>query len=127
MNRSDALLKIRPQLQFNIEANAELEQFQNNILRPILKFQHNLTMTHLELSRFKAEKYKSESRTFQVELKKFISNDLSFRNILIGAICGLMTAEEFRFYSNHKSDITKRMLSMQLKRYMDTFFKESND
>lgn len=127
MNRSDALLKIRPQLQFDIEANGELEQFQNNTLRPILKFQHNLTMDHLELSRFKAEKYRSESKTFLVELKKFMSNDLSFRNSLIGVICGLMTKEEFRFYCHHKSDLTKRMLSMQLKRYMDTFFKETND
>ncbi len=127
MNRSETLHKLRPKLHFEIEAKTELEKFQNQTLRPILKFQHDLTLEHLHASRFKLDKYKIESKTFHAALKKFMSNDLSFRNILIGTICGLMSIEEFQFYSNHKAELTKRMLSMQLQRYMDTFFKNSNE
>ena len=84
-----------------------------------------MSLIHLLQSRFNIEKQRGDSKTFQTALKNFISIDLKFRNILIGMIQGLMTYEELKFYHTHKSELRKRIMSMQLKRYIETFSIES--
>lgn len=97
----------------NIESLNQ-EDFQNNVLRPILKFQNDLI-----LSVFQAyiATHKSHFTTFSIDKKiAFIDNSLSkevvLKNTLKGMIIGLFTSDEFLNYSINSSHYNKRMMAM---------------
>jgi hypothetical protein len=49
-NRSEELLALRPQLFLDGGNEKPLEKFQNQVLRPILKYQHELWVLELKLN-----------------------------------------------------------------------------
>ena len=94
------------------------EDFQNSVLRPILKFQNEII-----LAVFKAyvATHKGHFATFSIDKKiAFIDNTLSkevvLKNTLKGMIIGLFTSDEFLIYSNNSSHYNKRLMSMLTER-----------
>ena len=88
--------------------------FQNSVLRPILKFQNEIL-----LAVFKAyvATHKGHFATFSIDKKiAFIDNTLSkevvLKNTLKGMIIGLFTSDEFMIYSNNSSNYNKRIMTM---------------
>jgi len=120
VERRPEIVNLRPDLQLGSNGNSEIENFQNQTLRPIIKFQHQLSLLLLKQSKFNTNLDRSNPIEFHSNLKKFMSNDLGFRYTLIGMICGLMTKVELEFYNQHKSEITRRLIGIQLKRYLDS-------
>lgn len=95
------------------------ELFQNNTLRPILKFQNDLLM---ELFIVYAIKNKNVFFSLSIEKKniyieKATTSDIAFRNQLIGVIVGLFSVEEYLEYAQNSSNLNKRIITMLIERW----------
>ena len=95
------------------------ELFQNNILRPILKFQNDLL---IELFIVYATKNKNVFFSLSIEKKniyieKATTSDIAFRNQLIGVIVGLFSVEEYLEYAKNSSNLNKRIITMLIERW----------
>ena len=120
MNRKDQIESIRPKIPSIIQENAvsTAERFQNQCLRPILKFQNELLIqifnnyiikrkgTFYTLSYPKQKEYISHS----------VQKDLKFRSFLIGNISGYFTLEEWQIYLENEAELRRRLLSMLIER-----------
>lgn len=120
-SRKEQLLSIRPIINYKVEAISEIEKFQNTTLRPILKFQNELF-----IAIFKAyiKRYKNAFYELPIEGKmNYIDNavqkDAKFRNSLKGLVTGMFTLDEYQYYSENSSEISKRMMQMISERLKD--------
>ena len=116
-NRTIQLTQIRPKLELAIATTA-IEQFQNDTLRPILKFQNPII---LQIFRQYIQKRKN---TFQrmdtVDQKRYIDHaiktDMRFKNLLLGMTIGHFTEVELAFYQANQSEINRRVASLLIQR-----------
>jgi len=119
-DRDSKVRAIRPQLDLDSSLSGNAESFQNQTLRPILKLQHQLTLALLRQSKFKHLSSDLNQNIFEEKLKDFISKDAVFKHTLIGMMLGMFNSEELEFYFLNAKECRKRIVSMQLKRYVDT-------
>jgi hypothetical protein len=93
--------------------NAE-ERFQNEVLRPIIKLQHDLILCyfkhHLEQNKVKI----NELSTIQKKdfTRKLFKGDTRLKTELRGFIIGLFTVEEYKEYLSLPSQLNKRINNM---------------
>jgi hypothetical protein len=123
MDRSQLLLDLRKEAPvFTTPKNTlEQEQFQNNILRPILKFQNELIVT---LFINYAKRHKSlffelsliEKHTY---IQQSIQRDQKLRILYIGIVIALFSQEEYKHYTLKESLYNKRIISMVMVRLKD--------
>jgi hypothetical protein len=116
MTRSAQLLTLRSEVILDAtRSSLPLEQFQNECLRPILKFQNNVIV-----ALFKAQIQATEIPVKGAALDNFVKlrlqKDTALRNSLVGLVLALITVEELTFYFDHKSDLNKRIVSMLCQR-----------
>ncbi|WP_299534153.1 glyoxalase [Ulvibacterium sp.] len=129
-DRSHSLLNIRPNIpkaKITLEMT-DAERFQNETLRPIIKFQNPLL-----LAAFANYITKHKNRFHDLVLEKrleylenAIQKDIKFRNSLKGMIIGQFTLEEYQKYIQNSSALNKRMMGMVIDRLKDQiqFFEE---
>jgi len=121
--RSHSIKKIRPQIS-SAKVTATMsneERFQNETLRPIIKFQNDLLLLTFKnyISKRKNVFY---GLTLQKRLEYIahaIQKDLKFRNAMKGMILGQFTVEEYEQYTLNSSALNKRMMNMVIKRIQD--------
>ena len=94
------------------------EKFQNETLRPILKFQNDL---FIEVFRNYAIKQKGLFFSLSPEKKmNYIENtiqrDIKFRNSLKGIVIGMFTVTEYKEYILNSSNLNKRMMNLLIER-----------
>ncbi len=99
------------------------EEFQNEILRPILKLQHDLILAffHSHLIKRKVQfgnLNQNKKNEYTIQLFK---KDQSFIVELRGLVLGLLDIEEYQKYQTKASELNKRISSMALKRIQSTF------
>ncbi|WP_282787422.1 glyoxalase [Flavobacterium croceum] len=117
--KEEAILEIRGESIGTITEHSSFEErFQNQTLRPILKFQNDL---FLEVFKNYAVKQKGIFFTYTPEKKmSYIENaiqrDIKFRNSLKGIIIGLFTITEYKEYIQNSSNINKRMMNLLIER-----------
>lgn len=117
--RNKALLSIRPTIETEDKARAT-EAFQNDVLRPILKLQNPITLQLLISNKYYDSSIVSASNEkLEEHLAALLQNDKAFRNQLLGMVLGMMTDDEFHLYNENRKEYHKRIVSMQLKRYVD--------
>ncbi|MBT8237307.1 MAG: glyoxalase [Croceitalea sp.] len=97
------------------------ERFQNQTLRPIIKFQNALL---IEVFKNYIRKHKNTfyelSLAGRLEfIEKSIQKDIKFRNSLKGMIIGQFTIEEYNAYITNSSSLNKRMMNMVIERVKD--------
>ena len=115
MTRNDAIKGIRIDTFGTTKFDTTVtEQFQNTVLRPILKFQNDL---FLVLFKQYISKYAKDFGNMKLERKiEFVQNtfqkDMKFRNLNIGIALGLFLDEELKIYFENKSEYNKRIISM---------------
>ena len=115
MNRRDKIKACRPHITLKKSKNtSDEEQFQNQVLRPILKFQNELFIK-LFLSNCKT--YKINYTEFNTEEKHdyidhIFKKDFKLRAIFIGTVVALFTIEEFEKYTVKKQLYNKRVIQM---------------
>jgi hypothetical protein len=117
--KDETILEIRGASIGTIFENSSAEEkFQNQTLRPILKFQNDL---FLEVFKNYAAKQKGVFFTLNPDKKmQYIENviqkDIKFRNSLKGIIIGLFTISEYKEYIQNSSNINKRMMNLLIER-----------
>ena len=123
MNRTDQLLALRPVIdKLDSDRNSLRDElFQNEVLRPILKFQNPLLIDYFI---HQCISYKSLYFKLKIEEKiKYINQLLiknqNVKNTYVGIIVGSMTVDEFKMYLLNKNHFNKRILDMISKRLID--------
>lgn len=104
------------------ESVGELELFQNETLRPILKLQHDLLIAvfknYLVTKKANFQNKKEEDQILFIE--NSITKDLALKNQCIGLVLGMFTIYEFKVYESRSSEYNKRIISMLKKRLIDS-------
>jgi len=121
MNRPENELKnLRPEVFTETEKAGTIEAFQNDVLRPILKFQHELFLAEANAHPLLKRCFQKETIEQQrQELKQFFGKNAAVKYVLIGMVIGLMTNEEFVVYLTDKSTYDKRLTNMLMERLID--------
>ncbi|MFM7682913.1 MAG: hypothetical protein ACKO7P_09215 [Bacteroidota bacterium] len=117
------LKSLRPEKFSEQIAWNEIEAFQNEVLRPILKYQNDLI---LSLTNKEPLFQKQISHVLTIDqksdcIKRFFLLQPNYKHFLIGQICGLLTTSEFDFYLQSKKDIDKRISNMLLDRILSHY------
>lgn len=122
-DRFSSLLQIRPSIpsaKINDEMSKD-ERFQNETLRPIIKFQNPLFLAVFKnyIAKHKNGFYdlSPQKRTMYVE--NAVQKDVKFRNSLKGIVIGQFTVEEYETYIQNSSALNKRMMNMVTERLKD--------
>jgi hypothetical protein len=120
IDRSNDLLRIRPEIKTTQvhDVMSDGERFQNETLRPILKFQNELLV---EIFRNYIKKHKNSFYELSLEkrllyIDNAILKDIKFRNSLKGIVIGLFTVDEYQCYTKNSSALNKRMMNMVVER-----------
>ena len=105
----------------NLGTNTPVEIFQNNTLRPILKFQND-ALIHIFLMDLKSKK--QDFKTFNIKQKQLlIDNHLrensNLRQLLLGMVVALFSSSEMGFYNSAHNELNKRIFSMLKARLND--------
>lgn len=117
--RDQVIMTLRPELALG-NCKTEEEQFQNQVLRPILKFQNEVI---IELCKnyitrhyrnFNALK-QSAQETLLIRASK---QDPEFRNPLIYIIVALLSSAELKLYNANRASYNKRIVQMALQRIL---------
>jgi len=119
MTRSHALRALRSEIPTDsTRSPLPMEQFQNEVIRPILKFQNDVFVSY-----FKAHIgdviLPQKPVTLEAFIKTRLQKDLALRNTCLGLTIGLLTAEELPFYFEHKTELNKRIIQMLCQRLTD--------
>ncbi|MEY5049287.1 MAG: hypothetical protein RLZZ175_2646 [Bacteroidota bacterium] len=108
----------RPYIEINTTLSGEIEHFQSDTLRPILKLQNELLLSL----------FKHQTLTTKVSIKNIdetqilpfidttIKKDISFKSIFIGTIIAHFNEYELEYYLFNKQEINKRIISMLIER-----------
>jgi predicted histidine transporter YuiF (NhaC family) len=114
--------KIRPVLKNLINSNtSDLERFQNEVIRPIIKMQNNLLVAFFNnyIRNRKIEFNKLEAEFQKNKINTILTKDVNFKNILIGSIIGHLNENEIKIYLKSKSELNKRIIQMVMQRLQD--------
>ena len=114
--------KLRPVLKNLINSNtSDLERFQNEVLRPIIKMQNNLLVAFFNnyIRNRKIEFNKLEAEFQENKINSILTKDINFKNILLGSIIGHFNKNEIKIYLKSKSELNKRIIQMVKQRLQD--------
>jgi hypothetical protein len=122
---SDLKKQIRPALPALLrKENMSVDElFQNSVLRPIIKLQNDLIISHFEhYLRRKRVIWQDFSVTQKkVFLQKAFNRDAQLKVGLRSLIIGLFTLEEFKQYLKNESQLNRRINIIIEKRVTDYF------
>ena len=114
--------KVRPNLINLINSNtSDIERFQNEVLRPIIKMQNNLLVALFNnyISNRKIEFNKLKAEVQENKINSILTKDINFKNILIGSILGNLNKNEIEIYLKSKSELNKRIIQIVKQRLQD--------
>ena len=116
--------KVRPVLKNLINSNtSDLERFQNEVIRPIIKMQNNLLTVffknYLRNRKIEFDRLKSEDQENKV--KTILTKDINFKNILIGSIVGHFDENEIKIYLKSASELNKRIIQIVVQRLQENY------
>jgi len=118
--RDTALLQARPKLNLpeNLSEASEMQSFQDQTLRPILKLQNAFLLQlvgNTLLPKYPDWDTFSEDKKVNL-LSAWSSKDLEVKKQIEGAILGLMTTSELDFYFKNDREIQRRIRAFVLER-----------
>ena len=117
-NREKQLKNILPLIEGNKPTDSPNEAFQNDTLRPVLKFQNDLIIQYFE--NFIAEnKIDFALLKYSHKITKvhdLFKTNIQFKQFYLGLIVGYFTKADFVFYSLNKKEVNKRIIAMLIER-----------
>lgn len=110
---------LRPILKLK-QASSETEQFQNDVLRPILKLQNEIIhqLFNVYLENYKVQ-LKSKPEDLRDQIKNICQKDKALKNQLLGLTIGMLELEEFNLYKENQNEFNKRIIQMTNQRLFD--------
>ncbi len=121
-SRDEAALKeLRPVLPLE-ELDQLIENFQNQVLRPVLKMQNDvlLDLLLMQPNVDSVIAHKGKRTVFSERLRIFIQQPI-LRGALLGCVLGCLTREELKVYKTNTKEFNKRIFQMTLHRLVDSF------
>ena len=122
-SREQFILKLRAEIPSieNLGSTKALEIFQNNILRPILKFQND-ALVHVFLLDLRSKKI--DLKTFNTKkrlllIDTHLRTNSNLRQLLLGMVIALLSIDEMEFYNSVYKELNKRIFSMLKVRFKD--------
>ena len=96
----------------------KIETFQNNILRPILKFQNDLLLQIFidYASQHKGVFFKLSNQEKLSYIQHTLSTNQRLRSLILGTIIGLFVVKDFGYYKLNSSALNKRIIAMAIQR-----------
>lgn len=104
------------------KGTSEIEKFQNEIIRPIIKMQHNLLIGFFKnyLQKRKIDFSILTEREKRSKVSSIFKTDNNYKNITLGFVLGQFSMDEFNVYTNNSSEINKRILQIIAQRIKDS-------
>jgi hypothetical protein len=120
--RNELLIQLRPIIKSSktLDNTNQFEAFQNNTLRPIIKFQHDLSILLLKsyLNNNKFELGNSTTEKISAFISTALKKDKQLNLQVIHTITGFLTTEEFEYYTQNKKETHKRITQICTERYL---------
>lgn len=117
-------ISIRPHIKSisKTENQSPEENFQNKVLRPILKLQHDLLVLFFESHTLKKKICFTDLSTLKKKalIDDIFKKDSQFKIELRGLIMGHFTTEEYKTYQKMTAEVNKRIMSMAKERLLST-------
>ena len=109
---------LRPEIKTLNDNSSENEIFQNTVLRPIIKLQHQLliALTKQKINSLQINFQELSDEKQYLTIENLILKDLTFKATLVGSIIGLFEIDEIDFYLAKQKEINKRILFIIQKR-----------
>lgn len=119
--RSEQITQLRPTIAADSTNTLPVEQFQNEVIRPILKFQNEVLLYSVKTYTLKYQKnFPLLNQKEQHKLlKQVIQDNAVFKNILVTMVVALFTKNELEFYFEHKGELARRITQLIYKRITD--------
>ena len=122
-SRDQFIIKLRAEIPSieNLGSTKALEIFQNNSLRPILKFQND-ALVHVFLLDLRSKKI--DLKTFNTKkrlllIDTHLRTNSNLRQLLLGMVIALLSIDEMEFYNSVYKELNKRIFSMLKVRLKD--------
>lgn len=119
MSRYSLIKACRPVVEINKNKNSlETEKFQNEVLRPILKFQNKLLIALFinTCKKSKSDFFAWNKIQKQTYIEQVFKKDNKVKILFIGLVLALLTTEEVEIYYQNESEFNKRILTMLIER-----------
>ena len=121
--------KVRPILPESlVEGNLKEEElFQNMVLRPVIKMQHDILILRVQ-SYFLSKKvvfHMMDKKKRINAIESAFQNDNPFKKEIQGMILGQLTIEEFKTYLKSERSMNKRIIQMVRNRMFDSILELS--
>lgn len=99
----------------------EAEDFQNKVLRPIIKMQSDLLIAHLnaKLDSLKVDLSLHNSLKQEEILTKLFHKDQAFKREIVGMVIGHFDTKEYESYMPINKEINRRIVQIVLNRSLD--------
>jgi len=117
--------KERPKLEnLKKENTTDVEKFQNEVLRPVIKMQHHLLIAFFEnyLQKRKIAFIALTEEKKKKQIKSIFQKDINFKNQILGSIIGHFSIEEYFFYNQYSSEFNKRIIQIIIQRLRDSIY-----
>jgi len=122
MNRDEQLLAIRPSIETEyIPDTTSSEYFQNEVLRPILKFQNDLFLWMIKQTvQFQKSNFAAKIPFDQQKvIAQILDSDRKFKASIVDSCIALMTTQELSLFQSRTAEYRKRIISMVSERLID--------
>ena len=116
--------KVRPKLPSSLTEGdvKEEELFQNMVLRPVIKMQHDILILRVR-SYFTSKKvifHLMDTRKRTMAIEQAFLGDNAFKEEIQGMITGQLAPDEFKTYLRWERSINKRIVQMVRNRMIDS-------
>ncbi|MBT5439288.1 MAG: glyoxalase [Flavobacteriales bacterium] len=116
--------KVRPKLPSSLTEGdvKEEELFQNMVLRPVIKMQHDILILRVR-SYFTSKKvifHLMDTRKRTMAIEQAFLGDNAFKKEIQGMITGQLAPDEFKTYLRWERSINKRIVQMVRNRMIDS-------
>ena len=121
--------KVRPTLRESLTQGAlkEKELFQNMVLRPVIKMQHDILILRVK-SYFTSKRVMfnfMDKKKRTVAIEQAFLGDNAFKKEIQGMILGQLNADEFKGYLKSERSMNKRIIQMVRNRMLDSILELS--
>lgn len=103
------------------EGTLDIEKFQNEVIRPIIKMQHSLLIAlfqdYIKQRKIDFINLKKEK---QIErINTILTKDTNFKSIILGIVIGHFSPNELSFFVQNSSEFKKRVIQIAKHRLQD--------
>ncbi len=105
---------LRPQIATDKEAFHPMEQFQNDVLRPILKMQNDLILSiYRHFLHKRKVPFNGMSREKRADwIRTSMSKDNRLRGIMLGLVVGQFVEDELTFFLGNEGEVRRRITEL---------------